>query len=177
MEKKHIILIIVLIVIGYGVYVLKDKVIAPTSNQQGVDYEIKFKSDQEKAGLQEDEDSKEMNENNEEENQEEETEEDNIFIESETDKICNEKCKDKYGPELNECLINCRKKEREKEDAIEEGEEEPKTCEEMTQPNKDNCLKERAIENKSDATCQKIEDAAIKDKCVNAVAEAILDSL
>ncbi|MBD3244718.1 MAG: hypothetical protein GF335_01865 [Candidatus Moranbacteria bacterium] len=153
---KFFILGVLVVIIGYGIYTLKDKIWEGPQTQS--DYETKFQTQQKNQS-----DSEELQDFD-------QLPEEQTPSPRENQDECEMECSDKIGEERNNCLIKCRKEKREQE-------QKELTCEEMNGTQQYECYLEKARNQTDESICSNIKDAAYKEKCIKAVAEAIVDSL
>ena len=152
--------IIVLAVVGYGIYIYRDRFWE--GGRGNSDYKSGFdllKKNTNDEGINTDNVStKEVQQNNEANQAKKEK-----YLED-----CDSKCISWKDSEYLECLGICGLPEDMKKEAN-------LSCEQRTGDDKDKCFKDTAIKEKNDSICDKIVSQAIKDTCVNAVAEQVLE--
>ena len=155
---------VVVAVVGYGAFVYKDRFWE--GERSGGDYRSKFNFQKKSK----DEEAKDSNKTAEEAKRDEARKDEIEAKKEEYLKDCANKCSSWKDNEHNECLEACGLPEE-----LENQGNLP--CDQRTGDNKDNCFKDEAIKEKNDSVCDKIANPAIKEACVNAVAEEVLEGL
>lgn len=161
--KKIFIAVVVLVVAGYGIYVYRDRIMSVWRSGAGTPggYQADFQSENgNKNGSQVQSSPTPIGSSIE-----------NGAVSpaqklEEYLKDCDEKCEKRSGDDLKYCLEIC--------GLPTNGKESGEGCDQKTGRDKDACIKSKAIKEKNDQVCDEISDALIKESCVNAVAEDIL---
>ncbi|MEA3273017.1 MAG: hypothetical protein U9Q72_00240 [Patescibacteria group bacterium] len=158
---KIIIGLIILGVLGYGAYIYKDRFLGEAGRKAtDADYESRFK------------DLEEKNTNNE---AGDATAEDSQKEQEKIEKYlqdCDNNCSAWEGIEHEACLQACGLSQLEEKT---EDESTSESCEEKGGEVRDYCFRAKALKEKDDSWCNKITNEAIKETCIHAVAEEILE--
>ncbi|MBD3238232.1 MAG: hypothetical protein GF332_01145 [Candidatus Moranbacteria bacterium] len=156
---KIFILGIIIAIIGFGVYALKDKILfsSNSNSEQTTKTEYESKFNDLKKQTQDSENSEEQSD------QEQESPARNLDN-------CEHKCREKIGDERNTCLKDCRQQEIDEQ-------ENKQTCADLSTEQAHTCYLKKAVNQKDESICEQITDNQYQKKCVNAVAEAIIESM
>ena len=167
--KEAFIGVIVVAVVGYAAYVYRDELMFWKNKENLTDYQADFETKQQQdlnsANLQEQQQSGNKNPAGEEAQTPESV--DNGELEGYL-KDCDSRCVKRTGEDYKYCLEICGLPSS--QSTASEGD-----CEKKTGREKDACLKSKAIKEKNDQYCDKISDKLLKESCINAVAEGILE--
>ena len=154
---KIIIGLIILGVLGYGVYIYKDRFLGE-AGRKAADYESRFDNldtkdinngDKDEKGSKEDQEKLEK------------------YLED-----CSNDCGAWEGVEHEACLQACGLSQLEEDN---ENDDASESCEKERGDVRDYCFRAKALKEKDDSWCNKITNEIIKETCIHAVAEEILE--
>ncbi|MBU2025250.1 MAG: hypothetical protein ABIC19_04710 [Patescibacteria group bacterium] len=150
--QKIFISLILLAVLGYGVYVYYDR-FWQRGDSQPRDYQSDFSSPQK--------DNQESEETN-------SPGAANQTSEQRFQKECSSNCTSLSGEEQKQCFEFC---------GLTNGtnNQEDPDCGKKTGLERDNCFKDQAVKQKNDSVCENVSDSSVKQSCINAVAEEVLE--
>lgn len=166
--KEAFIGIIVVAVVGYAAYVYRDELMFWKGKDNPSDYQADFEVKQQGlngTNLQEQQQS--GNENTPSQETQATEAANNGELEAYL-KDCDNRCVKRTGEDYKYCLEICGLPSSQSTASEVD-------CEKKAGREKDACFKNKAVKEKNDQYCDKISDKLLKESCINAVAEGILE--